>query len=366
MHCLRCCLLALCCCMLGNSARAYNLFGPYPWGVEGDVYYSKWGQYLNAATTPGGTISWSIMPDGTTIDPSFTDPNFSGTSSLVSIMNGLGYAQALAAIERSFDRWEAVANIYFEQVADSGAPFNGAGAYPPDTGLIRLGAFAIANFSGGAVGYAPHPNGFTSLEGDILLNTNNTFFFDDGDEGDPIDVFNDFESLVMHEIGHAIGIDHADNGVQSVMSVDFNIYQYVNRELDVDDFAAAQFLYGPALASDFNKNHLVDAGDLSAWETGYGQTSGAAKTDGDATGDGAVDGADFLRWQRELGQGALVGPQENLHAVPEPNALLLAVTAAAVFLTLRSSEPRNTRKPVQQSRSKFRWLSRLGPVVSIR
>ena len=31
------------------------------------------------------------MPDGTTIDPAFNDPNFSGVSSLNAIMNGLGY-----------------------------------------------------------------------------------------------------------------------------------------------------------------------------------------------------------------------------------------------------------------------------------
>lgn len=326
------------CCLLVNSAAAYNLFGPYPWGTEGDTYYSKWGDYFNAGT-PGGTITWSIMPDGTTIDPSFPDANFSGTSSLNSIMNSLGHAQAVAAIERAFDHWSAAANIYFVQVADSGAPLNEGSAYPPATGLIRFGAFPIANFGGGAVGYAPHPNGFSSLEGDVLLNANNTFFFDDGAEGEAIDVYNDFESLVIHEIGHAIGIDHADAGVQSVMSVDPNIYQYVNRELDADDIAAVQFLYGPALASDFNKNNLVDAGDLTAWETGYGQTSGAAKADGDATGDGAVDGADFLRWQRELGQGALVGPQENVQAVPEPSALLLAVCLAVAVLNAARMQP---------------------------
>ena len=310
----------------GGAACAYNLYGPYPFGNEGDTYYSKWGDYFHAGT-PGGVITWSIMPDGTTIDPSFTDANVSGTSSLVSIMNTLGYDQAVAVIERAFDRWSAAANIYFVHVSDSGAPFNGSGAYPPNTGLIRFGAFPIANFGGGAYGYGPHPNGFTSLEGDVLLNANNTFFFDNGAEGELIDVFNDFESLIMHETAHTIGIDHSDT--QSVTSQNFDIFKFVNRELDADDIAAVQFLYGPSLAADFDMNSLVEPADFATWASGFGTSSAATRSDGDADGDGDVDGDDFLAWQRELGSGALVAPQENVQAVPEASAGALALLAAA-------------------------------------
>ncbi|HMO85430.1 MAG TPA: matrixin family metalloprotease [Lacipirellulaceae bacterium] len=335
------------CGLTAGPATAYNLFGPYPWGTEGQTYYSKWGDYF-AAGAPGGTITWSIMPDGTTVDPSFPDPNISGASSLESIMHALGYDEALAAIQRCFDRWEAAANIYFVQASDSGAPLNHSSAYPPNAGLIRLGAFPIANFGGGAVGYAPHPNGFSSLEGDILLNANSTFFLDPGAEGELISVFNDFESLIMHETAHAIGIDHTQWENQSVTSVNFDFFKYVNRELDPDDIAAVQILYGPALASDFDKNNFVDGDDLSAWAAGFGLATGAAKSAGDATGDGAVDGADFLQWQQELGGGALVGPQPQLHATPEPAARWLMVYLAAATLgvgRLGVQRRRTARRP---------------------
>jgi hypothetical protein len=315
-----------------EPAAAYNLFGPYPWGTEGEIYYSKWGDFHHAGAH-GGTITWSIMPDGTTIDPSFTNPDITGTSSLVSIMNGLGYDQALAAIQRAFDRWSAAANIYFEQVPDSGVPFNSTAATMPNTGVIRLGAFPIANFNGGAVGYAPHPNGFTSLEGDVLLNANSTFFFDDGAEGELIDVFNDFESLIQHETGHAVGLDHS--GSQSVMSVDFEIYKYINRELDPDDVAGVQFLYGPALAADFDHDNDVDEQDLAEWSTGFGSPAGAAPEDGDSDGDGDVDGSDFLTWQRELGSGA----PPLVANVPEPFAHQLTVMGALIFVLLRAAVP---------------------------
>lgn len=304
-----------------SPAVGYNLFGPYPWGDDGTTYYNKWGDIFTPGS-PGGTITWSIMPDGTTIDPAFNDPNITGVSNLNAIMTGLGYEQSLAAIERSLAQWSAAANIYFVQVPDSGEPFHGANATSPHTGQIRLGAFAI-NASIGAVGYAPPPNG-GNLEGDVLLNSNSTFFFDDGAEGELIDVFNDFEGLVLHELGHAIGLDHS--GAQSVMSVDYEIYKYVNRILDPDDVAAAQFLYGPALKADFNHDNVVDGDDLAVWITGFGVSSSVSQSTGDANADGHVDGADFLVWQRELAPvagGAML-------SVPEPSAIFLMLTAVVI------------------------------------
>jgi hypothetical protein len=303
---------------LKEEAAGYNLFGPYPWGTEGETYYNKWGDIFHPGT-PGGTITWSLMPDGTAIDPSFTDPNISGVSNLTPIMNGLGYDDALAAIQRCLDRWSAAANIYFVRVEDAGTPFGGMNAHPPNTGEIRFGAFAIAGGVGG-VGYAPPPNG-GSLEGDVLLNSSNTFFFDSSAEGELIHVFNDFESLLTHEIGHALGMAHSN--VCAVMSAEFDCFQFVNRELDADDVAGIEFLYGPALRADFDHTNKVDGQDLGAWTANFGTAAGATQPSGDANGDGRVDGADFLVWQRELDGGAAARP----NVVPEPGAVLLCAIA---------------------------------------
>lgn len=281
--------------------QAYNLYGPYLWGPGPQTYYNKWGDIFNAGT-PGGTITWSLMPDGTTIDPSFTDPNITGTSSLTSIMNGLGYSEALATIERAFDKWSNATNIDFEKVEDSGGPFNHAESTAPNTGQIRIGAFAfVGGASGlGAVGYAPPPNGGT-LEGDILLNSNNTFFFDPGNEGDPIQIFNDFESLLLHEIGHAIGMAHSD--VCSVMSVDFNCFQYINRELDPDDIAGIQFLYGSPADGDFDNDDDVDGRDFLIWQRGNSPHS--------------LTAGDLALWRNSYGAGSLSG-LVGASVVPEP------------------------------------------------
>lgn len=311
-----------------DHASAYTLPGPYPWGDDGTVYYEKWGDIFTPGST-AGTLSWSIMPDGTTIHPAFNDPTFSGVSSLNAIMTNLGYDQSLAAIERCFARWSAATNVYFVNVADSGAAFCDPTAIPPNTGQIRLGAFWNSNPFLGGVGYGVSPFG-NPLDGDVLLNANNTFFFDNGAEGELIDVYNDFESLLMHEIGHALGLGHSD--VSAVMSADPQYFQYVNRELDPDDIAGIQFLYGPALAADFDRNNVVNADDLATWNENYGATTGVSPSIGDADRNGAIDGADFLIWQRE----AKILTASPVTNIPEPSTLFLAVSALGLFVARRA------------------------------
>jgi hypothetical protein len=276
------------------------------------------------------------MPDGTAIDPSFTDGNISGTSSLTAIMNGLGHDDALAAIQRCLDRWSAAANVYFVQVSDNGTPFNGTTAHGPNTGEIRFGAFAITG-GVGAVGYAPPPNG-GSLEGDLLLNSDNTFFFDSSSEGEPIHIYNDFESLIMHELGHALGMAHADPGVQAAMSADPNVFQYVNRELDADDIAGSQFLYGPGLTADFHHENGVHSQDLAIWKTNFGAAVGVSQVSGDATRDGRVDGADFLAWQREASSGGAPAL-----GVPEPTTYVAVLTALFALMAADTRVLRSAR-----------------------
>ena len=53
------------------------------------------------------------------------------------------------------------------------------------------------------------------------------------------------------------------------------------------------------LAADFNGVGGVDAADLAVWKAAYG-----VNANGDANSDGKSDGADFLTWQRQLGQTA--------------------------------------------------------------
>ena len=262
---LRCSALALCAsALLATPALAYNIF-PY-----GDGQALKWGD--NTIGTPGGIVTWSLMSDGTALDPSTAGLGLSGTSDLSSVFAQVGGSSpAMAAISQAFDAWSALANVHFVQVAESGAmPFGAAYGSAAMAGHIRIGAFSIAGFAG-AVGYAPPPNGGTTLEGDIVFNRDNRFGIPAGAEGDLYELFpasndffylNDFAGLFAHELGHALGLAHSDvpSGLMcgyvgagfdgsacAWADPDGDGMAPITRLPKLDDRAGIQYLYGAAL-----------------------------------------------------------------------------------------------------------------------
>ena len=247
------------------SAAAYNVF-PY-----GNGQALKWGN--NTIGTAGGVVTWSLMPDGTTLDPSTSNLGMSGTSNLSSVFAQVGgTTAAMTAIQNAFNAWSAVANISFVQVAELGAlPFGAAYGGSQVVGSIRIGAFAI-NSNVGSVGYAPPPNGGTTLEGDVIFNASNRFGIPAGNEGDLYNLFpasnnffylNDFAGLMTHELGHALGLAHTNVPIAVMcgyVSASFDGSQCawadpdgdgkapITRLPKADDIAGIQYLYGAPAA----------------------------------------------------------------------------------------------------------------------
>jgi hypothetical protein len=87
------------------------------------------------------------------------------------------------------------------------------------------------------------------------------------------------------------------------------------------------------LPGDFNRDNKVDHLDLAKWKNDFGAGAGS-----DADNDNDSDGADFLIWQRNLGQTAAT-PAAG--AVPEPAALgMCAVSLVALVARKRSARGR--------------------------
>jgi hypothetical protein len=247
-----------------GPAAAYNLF------TYGDSEALKWGA-SNTLGTPGGIVTWSLMADGTTLDPSTAGLGMSGTSNLTSVFAQVGgTVPAMAAIQAAFSAWSAVDNIQFVQVGESGSlPFGAAYGGSTVVGNIRIGAFAIDGYVG-AVGYAPPPNGGTTLEGDVIFNASNRFGIPAGNEGDLYELYpasndfyylNDFAGLFTHELGHALGLAHTDvpsavmcgyvdasfTGAQCAWAdPDGDYMAPITRLPKADDIAGIQALYGAA------------------------------------------------------------------------------------------------------------------------
>ncbi len=341
-----------------SAAVAYNVY-PFPLGIE--TGYARWNGPL--AGTPGGVVTWSLMPAGTTRDAS-APAYIHGVSNLAGVFSQVGgEASALALIEQAFHHWEQVANIQFEYLGvDSGVPFAAPYAEGQQIGDIRIGGFEIDGFSA-AVGFTAPPNGGTTLEGDILFNSRAdiSFYHAPGNEGDLYDLYppggglyrNDFLGLVTHEIGHALGLAHS--AVPSCLmcgyvSPEFDGSQCeyndpdgdgrapINRQPGADDIAGIQFLYGAPPGgnpnADFDGSGTVDGNDFLLWQRGLG-TMPALPQHGDANGDGVSDLLDLDIWRTQFGAGG-----GNAVAVPEPAGRMALGATILGCLLLRATARR--------------------------
>lgn len=243
--------------LISSTASAFSTFGSGSGSKWDDP---TWGT--------GATISWSFMTPGVGLGAA-APSGWSGTNSLGTgnandirfIIDGDYGAGAFdAALQRAFDTWSAAANLTFIQASDLGGDF--ADDTSPD---IRIGAFSfgIGDFAGGA-GFGPPGDDLNfpdALAGDLALNDLNNFAIDPGSEGDALQTgpgnlfLNDLEGLLLHEIGHTLGLGHSDvvAGVMCGFVSPGNVFDgsacdftHVNRILDADDIAGIQAIYGPA------------------------------------------------------------------------------------------------------------------------
>jgi hypothetical protein len=232
----------------------------------GETLYLKWG-VDNHAGTPGGIVYWSFVPAGTSGSaycevPDGACPGTSVDSIMMEISPGGGFAPRLLTdlegeITAMMDAWSAYSGIQFVKLAsDSGVPINDPTAFPRATGQIRIGVFAFDTNGGegAAVGYSPPPNGGTGA-GNILFNANAYFQDYDLPEGSSYDntyAPNDFQSLMLHELGHTVGLEHtANDGTCPVMCVESECLYIIKRQLQPDDIAGVQFLYGEIFTNGF-------------------------------------------------------------------------------------------------------------------
>lgn len=170
-------------------------------------------------------ITFSYAPDG-------TDWNGS-PSTLFADLNAIAPTQTWQReFARALQTWAEYANINFHQVPDDGSPEGTLGYTQGDSrfGDIRLG---MCLTSGLAYTHFPpaagSSYGFTS-PGDITLNSGYTFAI-----GSDYDLY----SVLLHESGHALGLDHTPGTVMD------GVYSGVLTGLTSDDIAGIQAIYGP-------------------------------------------------------------------------------------------------------------------------
>jgi hypothetical protein len=90
--------------------------------------------------------------------------------------------------------------------------------------------------------------------------------------------------------------------------------------------------------ADFNGDGMVDGADFLAWQRGFALTGQTDNANGDANADGVIDAADLAVWQTQFGGGAA---QPVANQVPEPSALLPALGMALSLVPHLRRSPRS-------------------------
>ncbi len=189
---------------------------------------SKWG-LSQSNGTPGGVVTWSLAGPGLAgvqdIYGTFRSDITSSAQSLTSNYN------VVAELRSAFAAWSDVADIDFVEVRDDGSAV-GAGLAAD----IRIYFGQIDGVAGGTLGVAFFPfSPFDPRAGDALFDIEETDFYASR---------TNFRAVVIHEIGHAIGLDHV-TGVTAIMNP---IVGSIS-ELQADDIQGVTQIYGAATAA---------------------------------------------------------------------------------------------------------------------
>lgn len=219
---------------------------PTKWDM-GPNKASKHGFTAPAGPRLPGSATFSIMPSGIGPAVGLNDPGHFGTTVPITSLAVPGYttvAQYAAIFNWALDTWAAVSGFQnLGQVADAGAPVGASDAVGGNMGDIRIGVWRLDTPSTTiAHGFQPGTNDIFgtagSLGGDLHFDTGRIWV------DDPNAIANtgryDIYSVVLHEIGHTLGLGHS-SVPGSVMAAS---YAGARRTLTPDDIAGIQAIYG--------------------------------------------------------------------------------------------------------------------------
>jgi len=180
---------------------------------------------LGGSFAYGSRITYSFVPDGTNIG--------GAPSALFQTMANRGFstAQWQGAFQKAAAAWEAAANINLVLVSDSGAAFGASGNQQGDSrfGDIRIGGLPLSN--GLATAFLPPPYNGGTLAGDIVVNDNAAWYINND---------YDLQTVAIHEIGHALGLDHSSLSTSDM----YAYYTGMKQTLSSDDIAGIQAVWG--------------------------------------------------------------------------------------------------------------------------
>ncbi|RMF42903.1 MAG: hypothetical protein D6753_06420, partial [Planctomycetota bacterium] len=280
---------------------------------EANLQGSRWTNPVGGPSPNMGdpaTVTWSIVPDGT------IDGTNNSATNLIAFMDsiyggGTGPVQDrpwFNIFKRAYDRWSQVSGIQFVyEPNDDGAPIGGSNRGVAGVrGDVRIGGRPIdGNFGVLAFNYFPSGGGNAGFDGDMIIDTNDVFYFNvaDGPTGENRGLSN----VLGHEAGHGIGLGHVIPTNQTKLMEPFISLAYLGPQHD--DILGAQELYGDPVEIN---DSLATATDLGSLGNGLKRVTGNsldAENDTDWYKFNVVSSAKLSVTLEPVGETYDVGPQ---------------------------------------------------------
>lgn len=237
-------LLTLACAFIGgNGSACAFIINP------GEQYWLSTASGNRSANGDPVTLTWSIVPDGTTIIDNNDFGNLGGSDLIGSFdaefggdpngnpNNDLQARPWFQYFQQAFQRWENLSGAnYIYEPNDDGSI---AGSSSPDgvlgvRGDLRIaGAGIDGNSNTLAFNYFPD-------HGDMVLDTDDT----DGLLGNSANNYRGLRNVIMHEHGHGIGLNHVNSSSDQLLLEPFIDTSFDGPQLD--DVRAIQYYFGDA------------------------------------------------------------------------------------------------------------------------
>jgi hypothetical protein len=186
-----------------NTEADYCLFG-YKWGM--DEYFSPWGNDVNGPRHPGGEITYSFQNENGLVN----------THSQINLPS-LSFSHlppfAKEEIRKAFKAWEGIADIQFKEIEE-----NSDSQIKLFTAEIKMAGVSFPNFD---------TSPCDKLAGSIII------------QADLEKTREKFHSLMLHEIGHSLGLGHVKS--PNIMNPDFDEFT----KLQSGDSLGIIEIYGP-------------------------------------------------------------------------------------------------------------------------